>query len=101
METVEHGYEDKIKEIFSSELAKGSMEVKKLYYIITREVLELSEDIGEWPDDWESRIREVLGYNPNFKPITLMEDLSLLCPREHVYFYPDEIRSHVKLYGQI
>lgn len=101
METVEHGYEDKIKEIFSSELAKGSMEVKKLYYIITREVLELSEDIGEWPDDWESRIREVLGYNPNFKTITLMEDLSLLCPREHVYFYPDEIRSHVKLYGQI
>lgn len=101
MEVVEHGYEDMIKKIFLSELAKGSMEVKQLYYIISREVLGLPKDISEWPDDWERRIREELGYNPNFKTITLMEDLSLLCSKEHVKFYPGEIRSHVKLYGQI
>ena len=101
MEVVEHGYEDTIKKIFLSELAKGSMEVKQLYHIITREVLEFPKDISEWPDDWERRIRKELGYNPNFKTITLMEDLSLLCSKEHVKFYPGEIRSHVKLYGQI
>ena len=101
MEAVEHGHEETIKEIFLSELAKGSMEVKQLYYIISREVLGLPKDISKWPDDWGRRIREELGYNPNFKTITLMEDLSLLCPKEHVYFYPGEIRSHVKLYDQI
>ncbi len=101
MEAMEHGHEETIKEIFLSELAKGSMEVKQLYYIISREVLGLPKDISKWPDDWGRRIREELGYNPNFKTITLMEDLSLLCPKEHVYFYPGEIRSHVKLYDQI
>jgi hypothetical protein len=101
MEAVEHGHEETIKEIFSSELAKGSMEVKQLYYIISREVLRLPKDISEWPDDWERRIREELGYNLYFKTITLMEDLSLLLAPEQVYFYPGEIRSHVKLYDQL
>ena len=98
MKTLEHGYEDKIREIFRLELGNGSLEVKKLYQIVAREVLELPQNIRIWPDDWESTIREVLGYNESCKTITLMEDLSLLCKGEHVKFYPGEERTHVKFY---
>ena len=98
MKTVKHGYEDKIKEIFRLVLGNGTVKVRRLYQIVAREVLELPEDNREWPDDWESTIREVLGYNENCKTITLMEDLSLLCKEEHVKFYPGEERTHVKFY---
>ena len=81
--TAQTDYDQEIVDVFENLLGHGEeVSTNLILTELAKAILQLGEDVSDWPQGWAKNLREILGFPRSKKFNSFLEDISQIVTKE-------------------